>query len=183
MSVFSDTLRKTRKETGLTQEQLSEQLNICRDTLYNWENDIRKPDIDELQKLCEIFECDAGYLLGEYETRRAASASMIGATRLSIKALDNLMAAAESGNPYIQTVSALLEDESLLNHITRCCNIDYGHISTFVDIPDPFASTSSRVLIDPNTLRRSDAMTLYNELLEYINKTREHNNIPGLYEV
>jgi len=183
MSVFSDILRKTRKEKGLTQEQLSEQLNICRDTLYNWENDIRKPDIDELQRLCEIFECDSGYLLGEFETRRAASASMTGATKLSVKALDNLMTAADSDNPYIQTVSTLLEDERLLNHITLCCNTDYGHISTFVDIPDPFSNTSSRVLVDPKTLRRSDAMTLYNELLEYINQRREQNDISGLYDV
>ena len=108
---------------------------------------------------------------------------MLGATKLSIKALDNLMAAAASDNPYIQTVSALLEDENLLNHIAHCCETDYGHISTFVDIPDPFSGSSSRVLIDPHTLRQSDAMTLYNELLEYINQNRKHNNIPGLYDV
>ena len=124
-----------------------------------------------------------GIALHEPETRRAASTSMLSATKLSIKALDNLMAAAASDNPYIQPVSDLLEDENLLNHTTRYCKTDYGHISTFVDIPDPFSGSSSRVLISPHTLKQSDAMTLYNELLEYINQNRKHNNIPGLYDV
>ena len=65
MSVFQDNLVKIRKEKGYTQEKLAESLNISRDKLSRWENGSRTPDLNELLKICDIFECDLDYLVGK----------------------------------------------------------------------------------------------------------------------
>ncbi len=45
-----------RKKRNLTQEQLSEQLGITRQTLSNWEKDITNPDIIQAKNIASFFK-------------------------------------------------------------------------------------------------------------------------------
>ena len=45
-----------RKKRNLTQEQLSEQLGITRQTLSNWEKDITNPDIIQAKNISSFFK-------------------------------------------------------------------------------------------------------------------------------
>lgn len=83
MSVFPDRLTQERKNIGFSQERLSEILEISRDTLSKWENGHRFPDIEQLQKICKIFNCDADYMLGNIEERSHDIRKMMNKTGLS----------------------------------------------------------------------------------------------------
>lgn len=56
-------LKQLRKKNGMTQEQLAKQLGITRQAISKWESDIAQPDIDNLAKICDIFNISADILL------------------------------------------------------------------------------------------------------------------------
>ncbi len=56
-------LRDLRKEKGLTQEQLAEQLNVSQRTVSRWETGSVMPDIEVLLALADFYEVDLRALL------------------------------------------------------------------------------------------------------------------------
>lgn len=54
-----------REKKGITQEKLSEILNVSRQSVSRWENDISFPETDKLIKLSKLFECSTDFLLNE----------------------------------------------------------------------------------------------------------------------
>jgi len=57
-------LKELREEKGLSQEQLGKEIGFKHNTICNWENGTREPDIDTIEKLCNFFGVSADYLLG-----------------------------------------------------------------------------------------------------------------------
>ena len=57
-------IMRHRKNLGLTQEQLAEQLGVTAQAVSKWENDLSCPDITMLPKLTRIFGTTADALLG-----------------------------------------------------------------------------------------------------------------------
>ena len=55
---------EVRKNLGLTQEKVADQLKIAKNTLSQWENEKREPDIKTLKSLANIYNCSVDYLLG-----------------------------------------------------------------------------------------------------------------------
>lgn len=53
-----------RKQSGLTQHQVAEKLNVDDSCYAKWEQGRRQPNIDNIIKLCEIFDVEADVLLG-----------------------------------------------------------------------------------------------------------------------
>lgn len=64
MGRFSEILKALRTEKELTQMQLAQKLNVDFRTISNWENGVRKPDIDTLVEIANFFEVSTDYLLG-----------------------------------------------------------------------------------------------------------------------
>lgn len=54
-----------REKKGITQEKLSEILNVSRQSVSRWETDISFPETDKLIKLSKLFECSIDFLLNE----------------------------------------------------------------------------------------------------------------------
>lgn len=48
-------IKTLREEHGLTQEQLAKELSISRNAISNYENGVRRPDLDLVTKMCDIF--------------------------------------------------------------------------------------------------------------------------------
>ena len=48
-------IRSLRKERGLTQEELAEQLNITYQAVSRWENNTGMPDISQIVPLANVF--------------------------------------------------------------------------------------------------------------------------------
>lgn len=56
-------LQKLRKSNNITQEQLSEILNVSRQSISKWEGDLAFPETDKLIALAKIYHCSVDYLL------------------------------------------------------------------------------------------------------------------------
>ena len=62
-TLFSETLRKLRKEKGVSQVQLADQMFVNKSTIARWENGSRLPDAAMITRLSRILEVDVGTLL------------------------------------------------------------------------------------------------------------------------
>ena len=62
--MLHENLRLKRKERGLSQESLAEQLHVVRQTISKWEKGISVPDSEQLIKIAEILETTVSELLG-----------------------------------------------------------------------------------------------------------------------
>lgn len=62
--MFNENLKKIRKESGLSQEELAERLHVVRQTVSKWEKGLSVPDADILIRISEIFEISVSELLG-----------------------------------------------------------------------------------------------------------------------
>ena len=62
---FAQKLRELRRQKGLSQTELAKAVNVALLTVFRWEKGERQPRINELQRLCEIFECTKSELLNE----------------------------------------------------------------------------------------------------------------------
>lgn len=60
-------IAQKRKELGLSQEALGEQLGVSRQAIYKWESDTTLPEIEKLVALSKIFAVPVGWLLGVEE--------------------------------------------------------------------------------------------------------------------
>lgn len=58
-------LQNLRKNAGLSQEQLAEQLNVTRQAVSKWETGEGKPDIDNLLPLAKLLGTTVDYLLDD----------------------------------------------------------------------------------------------------------------------
>lgn len=67
-----------RKKRGITQEELSEMLNVSRQSVSRWELDAAFPETDKLIKLSKLFECSIDFLLNEsiQKSKETADKSM-----------------------------------------------------------------------------------------------------------
>lgn len=86
-------IKQCRKEAHLTQADLLEKCYMSQSsiaTLRRWERGEKIPDTDVLGKMCELFDCDMGYLLADYPTKRHETADVSEITGLSPEAVERL---------------------------------------------------------------------------------------------
>lgn len=62
---FGEKIQKLRKEKGLSQEELSCQLDVSRQAISKWENDNGYPETEKIVRMSKIFNVTLDYLLGE----------------------------------------------------------------------------------------------------------------------
>lgn len=62
-------IKKLREEFRMTQQELADKLGGAKSTIAMYENETRKPSMEVLIKLSEIFNCSIDYLLGKSEMK------------------------------------------------------------------------------------------------------------------
>ena len=110
-----DNIRKLRDERNLSQEELADMLGLkTYKTVGEWERAITSPNFDKIMKMCEIFDCDADYLLGRIDCRTHDALFIREQTGLSEAAIDKLKAMNRRNRitRRIDTLSHLVEHES-----------------------------------------------------------------------
>lgn len=70
--IIGSKIKEQRTKKKWSQDTLGKKLNISGKQISNYEKAILTPPIDILFKLCEIFDCELGFLLGE-ETYEAGT--------------------------------------------------------------------------------------------------------------
>lgn len=66
---FGERLKELRVESGMSQDNLSKELNVSQSALGYYENCGRTPDIEFLEKVSKYFNVSVDYLLGHSQAR------------------------------------------------------------------------------------------------------------------
>ena len=64
-------IKTLREDFGYTQQELADKLNGAKSTIAMYENETRKPSLEILVKLSEIFNCSIDYLLCKTDIRNS----------------------------------------------------------------------------------------------------------------
>ena len=68
---IGERIKKLREDNQISQEKLSLDINVSRQTISKWENDTVMPDSNNISVLCEYFNITADYLLnGKIEEKQ-----------------------------------------------------------------------------------------------------------------
>ncbi len=70
---LSEKLYTLRKKSGLSQEQLAEQLSVSRQAISKWESGTSVPESDKLIVISDYFKVSLDYLLKEDDEQQVAS--------------------------------------------------------------------------------------------------------------
>jgi transcriptional regulator with XRE-family HTH domain len=56
-------IRRLREERGFSQQELAQALGVTQGAVSHWENGVRKPDIDDIVKIAQLFNCKVDDLI------------------------------------------------------------------------------------------------------------------------
>ena len=92
--IIGERIRQQRIEAGYkTQSAFAEALGLqydSRQSVGAWEQGKRLPPLNILLKMCELFDCEIGFLLYEYDCKTREETDISAATGLSEKAIRRL---------------------------------------------------------------------------------------------
>lgn len=94
MKKIGERIKLERKRLGLTQKDFLLKIYMSETstaTLRRWEQGKDLPDLKTLVYMAELFDCDIGYLIADYNERRRISTDICLATGLSEIAVNSLM--------------------------------------------------------------------------------------------
>lgn len=90
---IAERLRAERKAMGLTQEALAAKIHYSKPVINSWERPNENnqiPSMEQLAKLSNLYECEIGYLLCEYDCKTRAATDIQKETGLSREAVELL---------------------------------------------------------------------------------------------
>ena len=62
--MLGNRIKLCRKKINMTQIELAEKLNVSQGSVTSWETETRKPDIDMVSRMADLFGVTTDYLLG-----------------------------------------------------------------------------------------------------------------------
>ena len=110
--VIGARLKALRKEWGYSLEQVAEACGVQQyQTVSKWESANTIPSMKQLLKLCNLYCCDVGYLLGEYDCKTRKATDIQEKTGLSEAAIERLEYLAIFQPDMMKTLNLLIEFE------------------------------------------------------------------------
>ena len=131
MKEIGQRIKKKRKEAHLTQEELLKRIHLSttsKQSLRSWERGQRLPDLETMVRLCEVFNCDLGYLQADYEESTFALhkvSEYTGLTEDAAKWLHSLSVSNSGAGvdndfiAHIDTISRLICSEDALDALNE----------------------------------------------------------------
>lgn len=77
MATFDERLKGLRNSRGWSQDVLADKLGTTRSCIGNYEQGKRKPDIETLEQIADLFNVDMAYLTGSQSVQRKSELSTI----------------------------------------------------------------------------------------------------------
>lgn len=62
--MLNDEIRRLRKASGLNQVSFADKMGVSQSTVASWENGTRRPDLDALCRIADLFNVSLDELLG-----------------------------------------------------------------------------------------------------------------------
>ncbi len=90
--VIGKNIRRERDRCKLTQDKLGKRIGVTGKQISNYEHGEPMPPMDVILKLCEVFECELGFLLGEesYAEGTKLQTAVRGYLGITAEASDNI---------------------------------------------------------------------------------------------
>ena len=106
-------IKAERKALGLSQGELAEKCNLrasSRQTVGAWEQGNLLPSVPDLLRLCSLFDCELGYLLGEYDRKTRQATDIFLETGLSADAVTSLLGLSDRERDFVDTLLSSRSD-------------------------------------------------------------------------
>lgn len=89
---IGERIKSEREKAGYSLTKFEELVNVSRQTISKWEKaeGSSSPTLDDFLRMCNIFNCELGYLLCEYDCKTRAATDIHKETGLSEKAINTL---------------------------------------------------------------------------------------------
>ena len=113
MGKFQNILKSLRVAKGLTQDELSKQLNISRSTIGMYEKGAREPDFETLELIADYFNVDTDYLLG-----RTVKTTYIPSSALCKGVSINVLGRVAAGIP-IDAIEEVIDTEEITEEMAK----------------------------------------------------------------
>jgi repressor LexA len=110
---FQNILKSLRVAKGLTQDELSKQLNISRSTIGMYEKGAREPDFETLELIADYFNVDTDYLLG-----RTVKTTYIPSSALRKGVSINVLGRVAAGIP-IDAIEEVIDTEEITEEMAK----------------------------------------------------------------
>lgn len=109
---IGERIKTERKKQDLTLEDLADKIGVSRQTISKWEKGAATsgPSLWELVKMCQLFQCDLGYIVGEYECKTRPVTDIHNETGLHEDTILNLQEWAECENATKELIYNFLDD-------------------------------------------------------------------------
>lgn len=129
-------IKAERKKRNLSQEELGEKLNITGKQISNYEHGKPMPPMEVLLKICKIFDCELGYILGERDYSQGTKLKTIisNETGLNIEAINAIIGLTGTEREYInwgyesekyrRILNTLFTSKGFLNFIETLAELD-----------------------------------------------------------
>lgn len=125
-------IRHEREKKGDSLEAFAEKIAVARQTLSKWEKGLTSPSLDDLEHMCSEFDCDFGYLVGEYNCKRRPATDIQKETLLSELACETLRTIQNMPHLYLFLDTLLSAPLPLLEKISKKY-IEYDYAMNVVD--------------------------------------------------
>ncbi len=146
---------KERKRAGFSQAKLAELLHVNRNTIAAWEKagkGGRIPPLDDMLKMCSLFDCELEYLLGRLKCKTREATDIQQETGLSEGAIDALRRFKER---YSDVMSAVFISScfpavlrGISKYIARAREVSYIMLDEKYDAPFPLLDASESAWAD-----------------------------------
>ena len=191
---IGERIRECRTKAGYSQEQLASKMDVIllsnenddrplsRGLVGRWENGQPIKKVEHVAALAEVFKCDIGYILCEYDTKHAKDAEINSMTGLPPVVTDRLIEYKQEESHFLEVISLLLMDENLLQQIFDCTLSNYVETSKKQSdlVNDHLSDLMSsghllsprQMILSPEKLEEIDSIMLYDRLKEFIGNAR-----------
>ena len=165
-------IKNERKNRGLSQNELGELIFVSGKQVSQYEKGALFPPLSVLCDICDVFECELGYLLGEesYTNRSRLRTEISRITSLCNESIDMLHLITSSSKKAPRMGHESEQIKRILNSIFMSESL-FNLIDCFSDLDDIYLQRNSLIseynLIDPNV--RNEAEALYAGTYEYKN--------------
>ncbi len=109
-AIIASRLKDARKSMGYSLEYVAEACEIQQyQTVSKWESGSTTPSLDKLLLLCELYGCDVGYFVGEYDCMTRKNADIKAETGLSEDVIKQLRTDNAFCKSKIEAINKLIE--------------------------------------------------------------------------
>lgn len=148
-------IKAVRIDKNITQAYVAKKCNVSRSTVIKWEKGESFPELNSMLKLCNLYDCELGYLLCEsgYENGKRETTDICKATGLSQEAVETLIVNETyiRENPFLSYVMG--KEKQLVNTLLMKSNNNFiSSLYNYVLFEDRRLALSK--LFDLNILNR-----------------------------